>query len=113
MAKKSQWTAIITLLIIAGIIISGALAWNYNWLNLRFRFENQNADETNPSIECPKTSYDTSTPCCKRLESGELKPSVSVIYIRSSCGCPSDTKSLGYAPEGENYLLCNCTACQD
>lgn len=112
MSKKAQTSAIILLLVIAGIVIAGIFAWNYNWLNLRFKFENANADgAVNPANECPETSADMGTPCCKRLESGELQPSVSLVYTRTPCGCPSDTSPKGYAPEGKNYLLCDCNDC--
>ncbi|MFH1786963.1 MAG: hypothetical protein ABH829_04925 [archaeon] len=65
---------------------------------------------------CPKTSAEAGTECCKVLESGELAPAVSAIYVRAECGCPpADTTYYGPAPLPAEYIakngafvICDC-----
>ena len=110
----SQKTWALYLLLAAIFISGGLLAWHYDWSKFRSTIENSNIDLNyeNPGAKCPKTSADTSSPCCTATE-GVMQATVDAIYVSASCKCPSDTKFKEMAPEGGGtlYMICKCYPC--
>ena len=95
-------------------IIIGLMALDYlgaiDLSDYKPDFLNSNPNFGDETFVCPPHSKYTNNPCCSDLEKGKIRPSVSSIYIRDSCKCPSDTKFLTNAPEVA-FIICECLAC--